>query len=165
MKWCINHPYQAKHNWKLLNLAGLNPRNNSYKPLCAAIIAPPEQDVQNVVGILESKYLNPFDIALNEKELYNLSFGIQLKGQVDRSFGIATEKKRIWDRKVLNDSEKRIFSKDLRLHQPIKLNEIPLFISSITKITLEKENNKRQLMQPKFISLGSCYHYQLKPTD
>ena len=78
-----------------MNLAGLNPRNNSYKPLCAAIIAPPEQDVQNVVGILESKYLNPFDIALNEKELYNLSFGIQLKGQVDRSFGIATEKKRI----------------------------------------------------------------------
>lgn len=109
--------------------------------------------------------MNPFDIALNEKELYNLSFGIQLKGQVDCSFGIATEKKRIWDRKVLNDSEKRIFSKDLRLHQPIKLNEIPLFIPSITKITLEKENNKRQLMQPKFISLGSCYHYQLKPTD
>ena len=46
LKWCLNCPYQAKHYPELLNLAGLDPSNDPYKPLHPVETASSEQHVQ-----------------------------------------------------------------------------------------------------------------------
>ena len=75
----MNRPYQAKHYRELLNLAGLDPRNDPYKPLHPAQIASSEQHVRNDISILEAEYLNSFDVGLDKTELHNLSSRIPLK--------------------------------------------------------------------------------------
>ena len=117
-----------------MNLAGLDPSNDPYKPLHPAEIASSEQHVRNVVSVLEAEYLNPFDVGLDKNELYNLSSGIPLRKEVEDLLNI-------WDNgKVRADefSEKQIFYKDTPFHQPIERNKVPSFKSSENKITLKK---------------------------
>ena len=68
LKWCLNRPYQAKHYRELLNLTGLDPSNDPYKPLHTAEIASSEQNFRNVISDLEAEYLNPFDVGLDKNE-------------------------------------------------------------------------------------------------
>ena len=136
------YPYQAKHYRQLLNLTELNPRNNPYKPLCANKIVASEQQIQTVVGILESESFRHSP----KWKLYYLSFGIQLKEQVHNLFGI-------WDiGKVLIDQflDKKIFSKDLPFHQQIKQNKIPLFIPSSIKLLWRKKTKKWNWCKQKY---------------
>ena len=137
----MNRPYKAKHYRELLNLAGLDPSNDPYKPLRPAEITSSEQHVWNVISVLEAEYLNPFDVGLGKNELYNLSSGIPLRKDVEDLLNI-------WDNgKVQANefSEKRIFSKDTQFHQPVKRNKVPSFKSSENKITLKKDNKVREL--------------------
>ena len=52
LKWCMNRPYHAKYYRELLNLAGLDPSNDPYKPLRPAEITSSEQHVRNVISVL-----------------------------------------------------------------------------------------------------------------
>ena len=67
-----------------------------------------EQHIQNVANILESEYLNPFNIAVDKKELYKLSSNAPLKEQVNDILSIRDNGKFL----AGEFSEKRIFSKD-----------------------------------------------------
>ena len=51
LKRCMNRPYQAKHYRELLNLAGLDPSNDPYKPLRPAEIASSEKHVRNNISV------------------------------------------------------------------------------------------------------------------
>ena len=107
LKWTMNRPYQAKHNRELLNLPGLDPRNDPYKPFHSAQIASSERHLRNVIGVLEVEYLNKFEVGLDKNELFNLSPGIPLKKEVEDLLNI-------WDNgKVQADefSEKQTFLK------------------------------------------------------
>ena len=157
----MNRPYQAKHYRELLNLAGLDPSNDPYKPLRPAEIASSEQHVRNVISLLEAEYLNPFDVGLDKNELYNLSSGVLLRKDVEDLLNI-------WDNgKVQVDefSEKRIFSTDKTFHQPIERNEVPSFKSSQNKITLKKKKTKQEDLMRTEISLENCCHCLLKLTE
>ena len=116
LKWCMNRPYQVKHYRELLNLAALDPSNDPCKPLRPADITSSEQHIRNVIGDLQAEYSNPIDKGLDINELYNHNSGISLKKNVEDLLNI-------WDNgKVQADefSEKRIFSKDIPFHQPMK---------------------------------------------
>ena len=108
-----------------------------YKSLRPAEIASSEQHVRNAICVLEAEYLNPFGIGLDKSELYNLSSGIPLKKDVEDLLNISN------NGKVLADefSEKRIVSKDIPFHHPVKRNKVP----SENKITLKKDNKVRKI--------------------
>ena len=88
----MDRPYQAKHYREVLNLAGLDPSSDPYKPLRPAEIAFSEQHLRNVISVLEDEYLNPFDIALDKNEMYNLSSSIPMKKEVEDLLNI-------WDKR------------------------------------------------------------------
>ena len=55
LKWCID--ISGKTVSRTLNLAGLDPSNDPYKPLHPAEIISSEKHVRNVMSVLEAEYL------------------------------------------------------------------------------------------------------------
>ena len=61
------------------------------KPLRTSQILKSSSLVGKVQGVLENKYLNPFDTALDQSKLYNLSSGSPLKDKSAEAISKVTE--------------------------------------------------------------------------
>ena len=88
LKWCLNRPHQAKHFNELINFTGLLSSQESYKPLRNSEIIKSGENVTNVIHVLNNEYLNPFDVALDKDELFNLSSGFAKEDDLKKLLNI-----------------------------------------------------------------------------
>ena len=113
LKWCLTRPHQALQGTETF-FWDRKPTSNCYKPLRKMEISRSEQCVQKVIDVLESEYLNPFSVNLDNDKLYNLSSGIP---KVDR----VEELLQIWQNGKSRAEEflqQRIMTTEKPLHNP-----------------------------------------------
>ena len=84
LKWCLNQPHQAKHFNELMNFTGLLSSQDSYKPLRNSEIIKSEENLANVIHVLNNEYLNPFDVALDKGNLFNLSSWVAKEDDLEK---------------------------------------------------------------------------------
>ena len=75
----MNRSEQARNTAELLSMAGMQSASDIYKPLRPSQILKSEVMVTNVVNVLSSEYINPFDSGLDKDYLVSLSSGVSLQ--------------------------------------------------------------------------------------
>ena len=78
LKWTLNRPKQARNTAVLLSMAGMQSTSDIYKPLRPSQILKSEVMVTNVVNVLSSECINPFDSGLDKDYLVSRSSGVPL---------------------------------------------------------------------------------------
>ena len=95
---------------ELLSMAVFQSASDIYKPLRPSQILKSEVMVKNVVNVLSSEYINPFDSGLDKDYLVSLRSGVPLQ-----------------DKEAVDFKRDRLSRKKIKFHHPIKRNELSFF--------------------------------------
>ena len=135
LKWTLNHSEQARNTAELLSMAGMQSASDIYKPLRSSQILKSEVMVTNVVNVLSSEYINPFDSGLDEDYLVSLSSGVPLqdKEAVERILSL----RKVGEENYNDFKRDRLLRKKIRFHYPIKRNELSLFSDTNKSIEIK----------------------------
>ena len=143
LKWYLNRSEQATNTKALDDLAGLGKDNTPYKPLRPSQILKSESLVGKVQAALENEYLNPFDTALDQSKLYNLSSGSPLK---DESAEAILKLPEVGYRLAGEFTEYRLFTTSIPFHAAITRNNYETFSKALKTVTIKK-NNKVKVIE------------------
>ena len=131
LKWTLNRAAQAKNTEALYDLAEIKRSDDIYKHNRPSQIIKSEESVVKIHNVTTQEYLNPFDPAIDVNQLYNLSSGMPLDGEITES--ILT----IWKRgenlyeEFVNE---RIRSTETKIHEAIKRQKLALFKNAAKKL-------------------------------
>ena len=78
-KWTMGWADQAQNLNSLLQLCNIRDQNHDYRCIQPLQILKSESRKSNVVAVLENKYVNLFNIALNRTMLINLGSGSEME--------------------------------------------------------------------------------------
>ena len=81
-KWILSHPFQAKYVGKLLEIVGINGRDNTRKCLRKSEITKEENKVIKMKSVLPEIFINPFSNQLEKDSMYNLASGCSISNDV-----------------------------------------------------------------------------------
>ena len=136
-KWCLNRFEQATNTKALDDFAGLGKNNTSYKPLRLSQILKSESLVGKVQAVLENEYLNPFDTALDQGKLYNLSSGSPLK---DESAEVILKLPGVSYKLAGEFTEYRVLTTSIQFHAVITRNNYETFSKALKTVIIKKNN-------------------------
>ena len=120
---------------ELLSMAGIQSASDIYKPLRPSQILKSEVMVTNVVNVLSSEYINPFDSGLDKDYLVSLSSGVLLqdKEAVERILSL----RKVGEESYNDFKRDRLSRKKIKFHHPIKRNELSLFSNTNKSIEIK----------------------------
>ena len=122
MKWCLNRSDIAKTTLELKKMTGTSKSCYNYKPMRPSEILSSEKHVTKIIQVLKGKYINPFDVGL--EELYNLSSG----EMVDDTFATKILSVRKDGEEIRDDFVKcRINEKSKKFHDRLSREEVHTF--------------------------------------
>ena len=147
LKWTLNRPKQARNTAVLLSMAGMQSTSDIYKPLRPSQILKSEVMVTNVVNVLSSECINPFDSGLDKDYLVSLSSGVPLpdKEAVERILIL----RKGWG------------GKKIKFHHPIKRNELSLFSNANKSIEI-KTSTKTKVVEFNRNIVGTLLAYSAR---
>ena len=121
-KWVITKPFHAKYVGALLTYANLNKQENDpRKCLRESQIKKSEEHVLDIVNVMKTNFLNPFNTDLYHNKLYNLASGCLLPEDMSKDLLSIHE-----DGKSMQDK----FNTRLNAGSP----ESELFLSAIKRV-------------------------------
>ena len=89
--------------------------------------------------MLQEEYLNPFDIALDKSQLFNLSSGVAVQdaGEADDMVNIVSKGQLMYDQFV---EQLLKYGSTKSFHDPISKSKVKLFKNCIKKLSVTKGN-------------------------
>ena len=133
-KWCLNRAEQAKNKKILENLCGLDKEGESYKPTRPSQIRRSEKLVESVIEVLTEDYINPFQADVEKDKIVCLSSGVPVSQEIADSLLSLENNGKNQYKDFVN---KRILTKEIAIHNPIKRNPIKNFNTSRRKTVLK----------------------------
>ena len=79
LKWCLNRAAQARNTKAMKEMGGIYSSSEKYKPFHSSQILMSKKLVAEMIRVLEEEYINPFNVLLDEENLFNLSSAIPVK--------------------------------------------------------------------------------------
>ena len=140
-------------------MAGIQSASNIYKPLRPSQILKSEVMVTNVVNVLSSEYINPFDSGLDKDYLVSLSSGVPLqdKEAVERILSL----RKVGEESYNDFKRDRLSWKKIKFHHPIKRNELSLF-SNMNKFIEIKTSTKTKVVEFNRNIVGTLFAYSAR---
>ena len=131
----MNRSEQARNAAELLSMAGMQSASDICKPLRPSQILKSEVMVTNVVNILTSEYISPFDSELDKDYLVSLSSGVPLqdKEAVERILSL----RKVGEENYNHFKRDHLSRKKIKFHDPIKRNELSLFSNTNKSIEIK----------------------------
>ena len=85
-KWVLNRPFQARFAESLIEISGLSTTSsNSRKCLRPSEILKSEKMVDNIINVLKTQFLNPFQEDIDKSKLFNLVSRCLLDDEISES--------------------------------------------------------------------------------
>ena len=159
LKWTLNRSEQAQNTAELLSMAGIQSASDIYKPLRPSQILKSEVMVTNVVNVLSSEYINPFDSGLDKDYLVSLSSGVPLqdKEAVERILSL----RKVGEESYNDFKRDRLSRKKIKFHHPIKRNELSLFSNTNKSIEI-KTSTKTKVVEFNRNIVGTLLAYSAR---
>ena len=130
-KWYLNCPAQAKNVLTLKKMAGVSRKNGCCKQLRPSRVLKSETLVKDVITTFEEVFINRFSVNTDSSKLFVLSSGVPVADNVAISM---LSIKKEGERLVKTFQSKRIYSKTIPFHAPIKRLMVILKTSLYWKI-------------------------------
>lgn len=131
LKWTLNRSEQANNTSELLNMVDMKSSNDMYKSLRPSMILKTEKMAEKVVKVLKDEYVNPFGAELDKHELYNLSSGVPLPGDIsDQILAIRD----IGRTEFTTFVQERLIDKSVPFHDSISRHKLQLFSSTSKQV-------------------------------
>ena len=159
LKWTLNHSEQAKNMTELLSMAGIQSASDIYKPLRLSQILKSEVMVTNVVNVLSSEYINPFDSGLDKDYLVSLSSGVPLQDReaVERILSL----RKVGEESYNDFKRDRLSKKKIKFPHLIKRNELSLFSNTNKSIEI-KTSTKTKVVEFNRNIVGTLLAYSAR---
>ena len=159
LKWTLNRSEQAKNTAELLSMAGIQSASDIYKPLRPSQILKSEVMVTNVVNVLSSEYINPFDSGLDKDYLVSVSSGVPLEAKeaVERILSF----RKVGEESYNDFKRDRLSRKKIKFHHPIKRNELSLFSNTNKSIEI-KTSTKTKVVEFNRNIVGTLLAYSAR---
>ena len=155
LKWCLNRPYQAKMTAKLTEMAGIKQGNETYKPLRQSEVNKEEKRVNDIMDVIENRYLNPFSLPdLDHEKLIIISSGDSLENE--EILDITKNGKELAE-KFADD---RILSATANFQDRIPKVKVPSFCP--VKTVRVRQNTKHKVIEANRYILSRLYSISTK---
>ena len=110
--------------------------NEMHKSLLPSMILKTEKMAKKVMKVLKEEYVNPFGAELDKQELYNLSSGVPLPGDIsDQILAIRDAGKTAFTAFV----EERLVDKSVPFHDSISRRKLQLFSTTSEKVEIKSK--------------------------
>ena len=142
-KWVLNRPYQSKFTEALRDMTDTSKSMMKAKKLLQpSAIQKSNQKVENIVTIISSQFISPFDKQLDTELLYNLVSGAPTSDAISDSLlsvgELGLKLKTEFEERMTISSEETFFS-------PIKKCKLNGFDTNEKKIVLKKVKKQKEI--------------------
>ena len=161
LKWTLNRVTQARNTRALYEIADVKRIEDIYKHNRPHEIIKSERFISKLHDVITKEYLNPFDAGIDASQLYNLSSGMPVETVLgDSILKVWSNGKTLYEEFVA----KRIRSTEMKVHDPIKRQELTLFKNAGKTVTV-KAKNKREIIEANQNVLGKLLAHSAKTID
>eukprot|EP00794_Sanderia_malayensis_P013073 gene13073-biopygen10434 len=136
LKWTLNRAEEANNTSELLDMVNMKTSNEMRKSLRPSMILKTDNMAESVVKVLKDELFNPFGAELEKCNLYHLSSGIPLEGDIsDQIISIHNVGKTAFNAFV----KERLIDKSVPFHDSISRRKLQLFSTTSKKVEIKRK--------------------------